>query len=200
MAQPAIVHRYADLGHIRLHYAEAGAGPLIVLLHGFPEFWYSWRHQLPALAAAGYRVVAPDLRGYNLSGKPRSVRAYRLRELAHDVAALIRYCGSERAVVVGHDWGGGVAWGVAMRHPALLSRLVILNCPHPVALQRALRTPQQLRRSWYIFFFQLPWLPEASLRAGDFAGLRRLLRTAPLRPDAFTDADVERYVAALKRP
>jgi epoxide hydrolase 4 len=198
--EQGITHQYADLGYLRLHYVTIGEGPLVILLHGFPDFYYSWRNQWHALAAAGFRVVAPDLRGYNLSDKPRSVRAYRLGDLAHDVAALIRHCGAERAAVVGHDWGGGVAWGAAMRYPASLSRLVILNCPHPVALRRALRTPQQLLRSWYIFFFQLPWLPETSLRADDFASLRRLLRTEPLRSDAFTEADIERYVAALKRP
>ena len=197
---PGGAHRYADLGHIRLHYVEAGEGPLVVLLHGFPEFWYSWRHQIPALAAAGYHVVAPDMRGYNLSAKPRSVGAYRMGNLTRDVAALIRHCGAERAAVVGHDWGGGVAWGFAMRHPALLTRLAILNCPHPVPFIRALSTPRQLLRSWYIFFFQLPALPEAWMRAGDFAGLRRILRTDPVRPGAFSEAEVEQYVAALKRP
>jgi pimeloyl-ACP methyl ester carboxylesterase len=117
------------------------------------------------------------------------------------VAGLIHHCGAERAAaVVGHDWGGGVAWGFAMRHPERLGRLAILNCPHPVRFLRALRTPRQLLRSWYFFFFQLPWLPEAWLRAGDFAGLRRLLRTEPVRPDAFTTAEIEQYVTALKRP
>jgi pimeloyl-ACP methyl ester carboxylesterase len=140
------------------------------------------------------------MRGYNLSGKPRSVQAYRLGNLTHDVAALIRWCAAEHAAVVGHDWGGGVAWGVAMRYPALASRLVILNCPHPVRLLHALHAPQQLLRWLYVLFFQLPVLPEAALRAGDFAGLRRMLRTEPLRPGAFSEADIEQYVEALKRP
>ncbi|HZS01679.1 MAG TPA: alpha/beta fold hydrolase [Chloroflexota bacterium] len=194
-------HRYADLGHLRLHYVEAGAGPLVVLLHGFPEHYYAWRHQWGPLAAAGYHVVAPDMRGYNLSGKPRSVRAYRMGELTHDVAVLIRHCGAERAaMLVGHDWGGAVAWGVAMRDPALLERLAILNCPHPVTFARALATPRQLLRSWYIFFFQFPWLPEWYFARGDFAALRRILRAEPVRPGAFTAADIERYVQALRRP
>jgi pimeloyl-ACP methyl ester carboxylesterase len=193
-------HRYANLGGLRLHYVEAGEGPLVVLLHGFPEFWYSWRHQLPALAAAGFHAVAPDMRGYNLSAKPRRVAGYRMGHLTRDVAGLIQACGAERATVVGHDWGGGVAWGFAMRYPQLLDRLAILNCPHPVPFLRALRTPRQLRKSWYIFFFQLPWLPEASFRARDFEGLRETFRREPTRPGAFSEADVDRYVEALARP
>src|SRR5437763_1427807 len=136
MSDPTnLVHGTANLGDVRLHYVEAGDGPLVVLLHGFPEYWYSWRHQIPALAAAGFRVVAPDLRGYNLSSKPRRVRAYDVEYLARDVARLIECCGAERAAaVVGHDWGGGVAWTVAMRYPALLERLAILNVPHPARM------------------------------------------------------------------
>jgi pimeloyl-ACP methyl ester carboxylesterase len=194
------MHRYADLGDVRLHYVEAGQGPLVVLLHGFPEFWYSWRFQIPALAAAGLRVVAPDMRGYNMSDKPRGVAAYDVDLLARDVARLIRACGAERASVVGHDWGGGVAWLFAMRYPALLERLAILNAPHPVRFLRGLAHPRQLLRSAYIFFFQVPWLPEAVWRAGDFRLLRWVFRTDPLRPDAFTAEDIARYVDALAQP
>src|SRR5437870_12934098 len=114
-----IAHRNADLGHIRLHYVEAGDGPLVVLLHGFPEFWYSWRHQLPALAAAGFRAVAPDLRGYNESAKPARVADYRIECLADDVAGLVAALGERDAAVVGHDWGGGIAWYLPLRHPGL---------------------------------------------------------------------------------
>jgi len=199
--EAALAHRYADLDDVRLHYVEAGEGRLVVLLHGFPEFWYSWRHQLGALAAAGYRVVAPDMRGYNLSSKPRGVRAYDVDRLARDVARLIAHCGvGHAAAVVGHDWGGGVAWAAAMRYPALVERLAILNVPHPVRLLEGLRTLRQLRKSWYIFFFQLPWLPEAWFRVGDFAVLRRVFRQDPARPGAFTEADIARYIAAMARP
>ncbi|MHB1133367.1 MAG: alpha/beta fold hydrolase [Chloroflexota bacterium] len=189
---------------LRLHYVAAGNGPLVVLLHGFPEFWYSWRHQLPALARAGFRVVAPDQRGYNLSDKPRGLHAYRTERLADDVAALIADLGAERATVVGHDWGGAVAWCFALRHPRLLERLAILNAPPPTfasaARRLGLNLPRQLARSWYIYFFQLPWLPEALIRARDFASLRVQLRREPVRADAFSPADVERYVAALAQP
>ena len=195
-----VTHRYADLGDVRLHYVEAGEGPLVVLLHGFPEFWYSWRHQIPALAAAGFRVVAPDMRGYNLSDKPGGVQAYRVELLTRDVERLIRACGAERAVVVGHDWGAIVAWLFAMREPAMLERLVIMNGPHPVAMMRDMLNPLQLARSAYVFFFQLPWLPELAAQAGGFASLRWMLRTDPLRADAFTPEDIERYVEAMAQP
>jgi epoxide hydrolase 4 len=199
--EASVTHRTADLGDVRLHYVEAGEGPLVVLLHGFPEFWYSWRHQIPALAAAGFRVIAPDQRGYNLSSKPRRIRAYDVDYLARDVARLIQRCGAERAAaVIGHDWGGGVAWAFAMRYPALLERLAILNVPHPVRMLAGLRTLRQLRKSWYIFFFQLPWLPEAWFRVGHFASLRQVFRRDPVRPSAFPDAVVDRYVEAMARP
>src|SRR6516164_3914148 len=131
-------HREAAVNEVRLHYVEAGAGPLVILLHGFPEFWYSWRHQIPALVAAGYRVIAPDQRGYNLSAKPRRVGAYRIEELAADVAGLIQHAGESRATVVGHDWGGLVAWHFAMQYPDRVDKLIALNAPHPAAFRREL--------------------------------------------------------------
>jgi epoxide hydrolase 4 len=191
---------YAQLKGARLHYVEAGQGPLVVLLHGFPEAWFSYRHQLSALARAGFRAVAPDMRGYNLSSKPRGLRRYRLDLLARDVAELVRACGAGRAVVVGHDWGALVAWHFAMRHPEMVDRLVILNVPHPARALDGLRSLRQLRRSWYIFFFQLPWLPEALIRAGNYAYLRRTLRRDPCGTGAFSEADIEDYVQAIGRP
>jgi epoxide hydrolase 4 len=176
---------------VRLHYVEAGEGPLVVLLHGFPEFWYSWRLQLTALAAAGFRTVAVDQRGYNLSSKPDGLEAYRVRTLARDIERLIIGLGAERASLVGHDWGGGVAWRFAWRYPERLVRLAILNAPHPERFLRGLRTLRQLRKSWYMFFFQLPRLPEALLRANNFAAIRRELPTS---------ADASRYIEALNQP
>ena len=193
-------HRYADLGDVRLHYVEAGEGPLVLLLHGFPQFWYEWRHQIPALVEAGFRVVAPDMRGYNLSDKPSGVRAYRVELLARDVERLILACGERTASVVGHDWGAIVAWIAAMRHPGRVERLVILNVPHPARSLDGLLSPGQLLRSSYMFFFQIPRLPEAVIRAGDFALLRSVLRRDPVRPGAFTAADIERYAGAMARP
>lgn len=182
---------------VRLHYVESGEGPLVVLLHGFPEFWYSWRHQLPALAAAGYRTVAVDLRGYNLSDRPRGVESYVLPTLARDIEHLIRALGSESASLVGHDWGGLVAWELAMRHPDLVERLAILNLPHPERMKTGLRSARQLRRSWYVGFFQLPVLSENYLRWGDFSFIRRAFGAGS--PGSTAD-DIERYVSAIARP
>jgi epoxide hydrolase 4 len=179
-------------------------GPLVVLLHGFPEFWYSWRYQLPALAAAGFRAVAVDQRGYNLSDKPHGLEAYRVSRLARDVDAVRQALGAERMCLVGHDWGGAVAWTYAMRYPERLTRLVILNAPHPAVFLKHIRRPAQLRKSWYMFFFQLPRLPEAALRAGKFAFIRRELRdpeyvAALAQPGALT-ATINYYRAMFRRP
>jgi pimeloyl-ACP methyl ester carboxylesterase len=193
-------HGETVVNGVRLHYVEAGRGPLVVLLHGFPEFWYSWRHQLPALAAAGYHAVAPDMRGYNLSEKPPGVRSYRIEALTDDVTALIRHFHAPRATVVGHDWGGVVAWNAPLRAPALVERLIVLNAPHPAAFARALRGSAQLLRSWYAFAFQLPVLPELALSAFNFAAVGRLLRTDPVHRGAFTEDDIRRYKRALGRP
>lgn len=190
-------HGERVINGVRLHYVEAGEGPLVLLLHGFPEFWYSWRHQIPALAAADFHAVAPDLRGYNASAKPEGVHHYRLSILTEDVIGLVQHFGVERAMVVGHDWGGAIAWAVAMRYPSVVDKLIILNAPHPAAFLRELRTPGQLFKSWYIFFFQLPWLPEMLFRLGDFWLFERALRRDPVHPAAFTDEDVRLYKQAL---
>ncbi len=192
--------RFVDVGEVHLHVAESGNGPLVVLLHGFPEFWYTWRRQIPALAQAGFHVVAPDMRGYNLSDKPEGVRAYRVPALVDDVAGLIRACGATRATVVGHDWGGLVAWAFAMEHPEMLDRLVILNSPHPRAMALAIRTPRQFLKSWYMMFFQLPWLPEAAIRARGFASLLRDHERDPLLPGVLDERDRARHLAALEEP
>ena len=160
---------YAEVGDdVRLHYVEAGDGPLVVLLHGFPEFWFGWRLQIAPLAAAGFRVVVPDLRGYNLSSKPDGAAAYTAGKLADDVRDLIRERGAESALLVGHDWGGTAAWTAAMNHPEVVDRLAILNAAHPRKLNEGLRHPSQLARSWYFFYFALPDLPEHHVRAKDW--------------------------------
>jgi pimeloyl-ACP methyl ester carboxylesterase len=189
---------YAEIGDQRLHYVEAGDGPLIVLLHGFPEFWYGWRQQIKPLATAGFRVVAPDMRGYNLSSRPVGVAAYDSDRLASDVRGLIHERGATSAFLVGHDWGGTAAWATAMNHPEIVDRLVILNAAHPRRLLQGLRTPRQLRKSWYFFYFQLPGLPESHVRARNWKFFRNFLRAA--RPGAFTPQDIERYVEAWSQP
>ena len=172
-----------------------------MLLHGFPDFSYGWREQMPAIAAAGFRAVAPDMRGYNRSDKPRGVAAYDLAHLADDIAALIGALGHDRAhAVIGHDWGGIVAWQLAATHRELVDRLVIVNAPHPRVLRRELRTLDQLVRSSYAVFFQLPVLPELLLRANGYALVLRALRREVHRPGALTDADVERHRDALAQP
>jgi epoxide hydrolase 4 len=188
---------YAEVGDVRLHYVEAGDGPLIVLLHGFPEFWFSWRLQIAPLAAAGFRVVAPDLRGYNLSSRPAGVEAYSADRLAGDIRGLIRELGADSALLVGHDWGGTVAWATAMNHPEVVERLVILNAAHPRQLNQGLRNPNQLRKLWYFFFFQLPALPEGIVRARNWRFFRRYQRDA--RPP-YTPEDTERYVESWSQP
>ena len=193
-------HGEATVNGVRLHYVEAGQGPLVLLLHGFPEFWYSWRHQLPALAGTGFRALAPDLRGYNTSDKPQGVGNYSLSTLAADVAGLARHVGAERATIVGHDWGSIIAWNIAAHYPALVDRLIFLNSPPPAAFFRGLRRFGQLRRSWYMFFFQLPWLPERTWRAGGYRLLRKVLNRDPVHANAFTQEDIDCYIGALSRP
>ena len=162
-------HREEQNNGVRLHWVEAGEGPPVVLLHGFPEFWWGWRRQIQPLADAGFRVIAPDLSGYNLSDKPHGAAACRIQALVAGADALVRHSGAERAHVVGHDWGGIIAWWPAMTAPERVDRLAILNAPHPKAFRREIRTPGQLRRSWYAMAFQLPALPEMAIRARGFA-------------------------------
>lgn len=191
-----------DVGGVVLHVVEAGdpGDPVVVLLHGFPEFWWGWRHQVTALAEAGHHVVVPDLRGYNLSEAPAGAPAYRLEVLVEDVAGLVDGIGVEQVDVVGHDWGAVIAWRFAAQHPELIRRLVAMAGPHPdVLLRSALSHPLQLLRSSYAGLFQLPWLPEAALRAADFALLRRTL-TSTSAPGTFSEADLDRHVEAWSRP
>jgi len=199
MAEPW-THHVDEVNGIRLHWVEQGAGPLVLLLHGFPEFWYEWRHQIPALAAAGFRVVAPDLRGYNLSEKPKGVDSYRAGRVMEDVVQLVRHLGAERAHVAGHDWGGVIAWRLAIRRPEVVDRLAIINAPHPAIFGRELKHPRQLLRSWYAGFFQIPKLPEASFRARGHALLARVFRESPVRAEAYTDDDIARYIEAASQP
>jgi pimeloyl-ACP methyl ester carboxylesterase len=195
----AINHGYADVGGVRLHYAECGAGNnLVILLHGFPECWYSWRQQLPVLGRR-YHVVAPDMRGYNLSDKPSGVQNYRIELLVGDVLGLIRHFGNDKAVIVGHDWGAAVAWAVAQRHPEAVSKLVAMQVPPPAAW-RANFTLRQLRHSWYMFFFQLPRLPEWWAGSNDFARVDKMYRETTVRPGAFSAEDIAVYKEALRQP
>ncbi|HWB09712.1 MAG TPA: alpha/beta hydrolase [Pirellulales bacterium] len=197
-----IDHRHVTANGLRFHVATAGPeeGPLVILLHGFPEPWFGWRHQIEPLAEAGFSVWAPDQRGYNLSDKPKGIAPYALRHLAADVAGLIGAAGRERATVVGHDWGGVVAWYLAAMQPDIVERAIILNVPQPaVMLQHLRRNPRQMLRSWYVGFFQLPWLPEAWLSLQRGWPLARALRRTS-RPGTFSLEELDQYREAWSQP
>jgi pimeloyl-ACP methyl ester carboxylesterase len=190
------------LPDVTLNVASAGPkdGPLTILLHRFPEFWYGWRHQIGALAHAGLHVVPPDQRGYNLSSKPVGIAAYHLDRVADDVLALADSYGAGTFDVVGHDWGGIVGWWLAARSPERVRRLAILNAPHPdVLASYARRHPTQALRVFYFGAFQVPWLPEAGLRAANFLAMRQALRLTS-RAGTFIPADLEHYCEAWAQP
>lgn len=190
------------LREVTLNVASAGPkdGALTILLHGFPEFWFGWRHQIGALAREGLHVVAPDQRGYNLSSKPVDVAAYHLDHVADDVIALADSYGASTFDVVGHDWGGIVGWWLASRSPERVRRLAILNAPHPdVLASYARRHPAQALRVFYFGAFQVPWLPEAGLRAANFLAMRQALRLTS-RAGTFSPADLDCYRDAWAQP
>jgi pimeloyl-ACP methyl ester carboxylesterase len=194
-----VVFRIA-CGHLNAVTAGPEDGPAVLLLHGFPEFSYGWRKQITPLAEAGFRVIAPDQRGYNQSAKPSNVRSYRLQELTADVIAIADQMGRERILLAGHDWGAAVAWNTAIRHPGRIEKLAILNVPHPAVMLRFLRTrPRQMLLSWYILFFQIPRLPEFLFSARNFeGGVRALIKSS--RPGTFLSEDLDCYRRAWSEP
>jgi pimeloyl-ACP methyl ester carboxylesterase len=187
---------------VRLHAVAAGPndGPVVVLLHGFPEFWYGWHRQIEPLANAGFRVIVPDQRGYNLSSKPFGVASYALTALVSDVIAIADQLCQQKIFLAGHDWGAAVAWSTALLHPQRVAKLAVLNVPHPSVMRRRLSTHlRQMLRSWYIFFFQLPYLPEVFFSAVNFRiGTRSLLNSS--RPGTFSTEDLAEYRAAWSQP
>lgn len=195
-------HSTIQTNGIRLHVVQAGpkSGVPVLLLHGFPEFWYGWRKQIPALVAAGCRVIVPDQRGYNLSDKPEEIKSYCVQTLVEDTLGLIKALDYEKVNLVGHDWGAFVAWMMAIQHPERLHRLGILNVPHPVVMKRFLqRDLEQMWRSLYILFFQFPWLPETIMRIGNWRGAALGMRRSG-KPQAFTEEDIEQYKEAWSQP
>jgi len=192
-------HEYILSNGVKLHYVTSGSGPLMLMLHGFPEFWYSWRHQIREFAR-DYQVVALDLRGYNNSDKPPQKSAYQIAELSKDVAGVIRGLGYQNSVLVGHDWGGSIAWNFAYAYPEMLSRLIVMNMPHPAKFSAGLRRRQQLLRSWYIFFFQLPLIPELRLQRSDYQAMVDVMRSSAIDKSAFTQADIEAFKQAAAKP
>lgn len=175
-------------------------GDVVVLLHGFPECWNTWRHQMPLLAEAGYRVYAPDMRGYGKSSKPRKHQRYALDELITDIEAIRRHSGQDRIHLVGHDWGAAVAWWYAIHHESALHSLSILNVPHPVAFLNTLKSsPLQMLKSWYIFFFQIPWLPEWLISLNDYALFKATLKKTSM-PGAYTQEDMIHLTDTWRQP
>ena len=194
----SIVHQRIRVGRLAMHVAELGAGPAVLLLHGFPAHWGDWEVQMRALASAGFRAIAPDLPGYGQTEALANVLDYRAESLAADLAGLISALGLSKVYVVGHDWGGILGYCLAAFHPEMVDRLVVINAPHPLVFQSALRHFGQLRRSWYVFLFQLPWLPEWLVRQRPAIWLS--LRFMAVRAGAFSEADVESYLAAIRVP
>ncbi len=198
-ARPRWRDGFIETNGVRLHYVTQGSGPLLLFLHGFPDFWFSWRHQIPEFAT-DHQVVALDMRGYNDSEKPASRGAYRVRDLVADVAGVITTLGRGKATLVGHDWGGAVAWATANSRPELLDRLVVMNLPHPALFAQGLRSPSQLLRSSYMVFFQLPLLPELALTMNNAALVAQIFRDSLVDRSAITDAELDRYRQAMLKP
>ena len=196
---PQFVEGFAQVGGVRLHYVSCGTGSeLVILLHGFPQCWYSWRHQLRELGKR-YTVVALDMRGYGESSRPAGKSSYEIGCLVDDVTGMIRHLGFKQAAVVGHDWGAGVAWAVALSAPEYVSRLVAMQVP-PLPIWIKNLTWKQALRSWYMLFFQIPWIPEWWISARNFYGLTRTFKKTTVRPGVFSDADIEVYKEALRPP
>jgi len=201
LRDPRIRTEFVDANGLSFEVDQCGEGGTLALcLHGFPEHSFSWRHQLPLLADLGYRAWAPNLRGYGLSDRPEGIEAYSLENLVADVAGLIDASGCERTVLIAHDWGALIAWEFAMRQVRPLERLVICNVPHPVPAQRALRGFAQLRRSWYVFFFQLPRLPERMLGRDGARAVGEAIRGSASDAGRFPDEVVEVYARNAAQP
>ncbi len=190
---------YLETNGVRLHYAHQGSGPLMLFLHGFPEFWYSWRHQLAAFAE-DYHVVAVDLRGYNRSDIPKGKAPFRLPVLLDDVKGIIHALGYQEAILVAHDWGGAIAWSFAYDHPEMVQQLIVMNIPHPAKLRAGLRSPRQLLRSWYMFFFQMTALPEWWFSARNHQGIADAFAKMAIRKSAFTAEDLDAFRDAAAQP
>jgi epoxide hydrolase 4 len=202
-ADAPIAHEYAEVNGVRLHYAKAGRGPLMLFLHGFPEFWYEWKHQI-AEFSRDHTVVAPDMRGYNLSAKPTDLAAYQMPVLVEDVRALasvlLKESGGSKFTLVAHDWGGAIAWVFAAMHPDMLERLVIVNAPHPTVFGKLLREdPDQQKASQYMLMFRSPEA-EATLSADGYQRLASLVLADGMRDGTITEADRREYVAAWSQP
>lgn len=200
MHTPKFEDHFAEVNGIRLHYVSAGKGPLMLFLHGFPEFWYTWKNQLGEFGK-DHMAVAPDMRGYNLSDKPEGVDAYRMDNLIEDVRALAQHLAAgKKFVLVAHDWGGAVAWAYAIKYPQTLEKLVIVNAPHPGVFFRLLQEdPEQQKASQYMLMFRSP-KAEEMLSANNYATLVNIVLAKGLETGAFTEEDKKAYLAAWSKP
>ena len=194
-----VEHNFITINGINLHYVSQGTGKLMLMLHGFPEFWYSWRHQI-AEFANDYQVVAVDLRGYNDSDKPQEVAAYQMSELLADVKGIISALGYEDCILVAHDWGGAIAWNFAYSHPSMVEKLIVMNFPHPAKFAAGLQTWQQLQKSWSIFFFQIPFLPEFIFQANNCQAIASAFTDMAIDKSAFTPEDLAAFRGAAAKP
>jgi epoxide hydrolase 4 len=192
-------HEFIATNNIKLHCVTQGSGPLMLMLHGFPDFWYSWRHQIPEFAS-DYKVVAVDLRGYNDSDKPKDKSAYVMAEFVQDIKGIIQGFGYKSCVLVAHDWGGAIAWSFAYAYPEMVDKLIVMNIPHPAKFAEGLRTRQQLLKSWYIFLFQLPFLPEFLIKLGDYRAISAALEGMAVDKSSFTPSDIQAYKDAAAKP
>ena len=189
-----------NLMEYELHYVSSGKGPLVVLLHGFPEFWHAWRHQIDPLSE-NFHVVVPDLRGYGETERPPHIDDYRYENLVEDLVGLIHGLNYEKAHIVGHDWGGAVAWKMATDHPQMVDRLIIINSPHPSKFAKALRiSPEQRKKSWYLFFFQIPYLPELLFKLFPKKFINLTFKDITLTPETISPEDLEIYRKTLEKP
>ena len=197
-------HQHIDVqtNGITLHTVQAGPkeGPLLIFLHGFPEFWYCWHRQIDFFAGKGFRVIVPDQRGYNTSSKLSGISPYRIDSIARDTIGLIEYANRRKACIVGHDWGGATAWWLGQRYSSWVEKLAVLNCPHPsVITKHLLNNPAQWKKSWYIFYYQLPWLPELTMSREKWAFSRKALQFTSVR-ETFSNEEIAEYVKAWSKP
>lgn len=194
-----IIYEFIEVNGIKLHIAKKGKGEkLVILLHGWPEFWYSWRFQIPVLAEQ-YTVVAPDLRGFNLSDKPKQIKEYRIDIVAKDIAELIPKLGFKKAYIVGHDFGGATAWAMGALYPELIEKLVVINCAHPYEMKLALKTSKQRKKSWYMFLHQIPLLPELIYNSMISKFFTTFVRGWFYNKNNFTHDDTAAYINAYKQ-
>jgi pimeloyl-ACP methyl ester carboxylesterase len=199
MSITSLEHNFIHTNGVNLHYVSQGEGKLMLMLHGFPEFWYSWRHQITEFAQ-DYHVVAVDMRGYNHSDKPQELEAYQISELVKDIKGVVEGLGYQDCILVAHDWGGMIAWHFAYTYPEMVEKLIVLNIPHPAKFIAGIKTPQQLVKSWYILWFQISWIPEFLFQLNNYQAIADAFINMAVDKTAFTEADLNAYRDAAAKP